>query len=219
MSAVAGLRGTGDWGTDERPKDFRENILFFNPNGEAPIFALSAKAGKRVVKDPEFAWWCEGNALVRIQTAAGVTASTDTLINVASLDPTATTLGANYGTATHLKPGDILMVEPATSAAETQAYAPEIIEVDNVLGDTQFTAKRGVGGSTAASIGATFLADTDWVGIRGRHGRAPRGRAQPDQVLQLYADLQEHVRTDGDCGQDEGADRRRVVERQEAQSL
>ncbi len=148
MSGVGGLRGTGDFGTDERPKDFRDNILFFNPNGEAPIFALTAKAGKRVVKDPEFAWWNEGNALVRLQVN-GAAATTDTLINVDTVDPTSTTLGANYGTATHLKSGDVLMVEPAADAA---VFAPELIEVDNVLSDTQFTARRGVGGSTAATI-------------------------------------------------------------------
>lgn len=148
MSGVGGLRGTGDFGTDERPKDFRENILFFNPNGEAPIFALSAKAGKRVVKDPEFSWWNEGNALVRLQVN-GAAAAADTLINVDTVDPTGTTLGANYGTATHLKPGDVLMVEPAADAA---VFAPELIEVDNVLSDLQFTAKRGAGGSTPAII-------------------------------------------------------------------
>jgi len=152
MSGVAGLRGTGDWGVDERPKDFRENILWFNPNGEAPIFALTAKAGKRVVKDPEFAWWCEGNALVRLQTTAPTYVAGDTVFTLASADPTATTLGANYGTATHLKPGDLLMVEPAV---ETATYAPEIIEVDNVLSDSQFTAKRGAAGSTAGAIGAS----------------------------------------------------------------
>lgn len=148
MSGIAGLRGTGDFGTDERPKDFRENILFFNPNGESPIFALSSKAGKRVVKDPEFSWWAEGNALVRLQIN-GAHASGDTVINVDTVDPTSTTLGANYGTATQLKPGDLLMVEPATDAA---VYAPEIIEVNTVLSDTQFTALRGAAGSTAASI-------------------------------------------------------------------
>ena len=158
MSGIAGLRGTGDFGTDERPKDFRENILFFNPNGEAPIFALSARAGKRVVKDPEFSWWNEGNALVRLQVN-GALASTDTLVSVDTLDPTSTTLGANYGTATHLKPGDVLMVEPALDAA---VYAPELIEVDNVLSDTQFSVKRGVGGSTAASI-----ADNLWLTLIG----------------------------------------------------
>lgn len=154
MSGIAGLRGTGDFGTDERPKDFREGILFFNPNGEAPIFALSAKAGKRVVKDPEFAWWSEGNALVRLRVSV-TAAATDTLITVDTLDPTGTTLGVNYGTATHLKPGDLLVVEPATSATESGTYAPEMLEVDNVLSDTQFTAKRGVAGSTAGSITST----------------------------------------------------------------
>lgn len=148
MSGIGGLRGTGDFGTDERPKDFRESILFFNPNGEAPIFALSAKAGKRVVKDAEFSWWNEGNALVRLQVN-GAAAATDTIINVDTLDPTSTTLGANYGTASHLKPGDVLMVEPAADAA---VFTPELIEVDNVLSDTQFTARRGAGGSTAATI-------------------------------------------------------------------
>lgn len=149
MSGIAGLRGTGDFVADERPKDFRSNILWFNPNGEAPIFGLSSKAGKRVVKDPEFAWWAEGNALVRLQVN-GSHASGDTLINVDSADPTSTTLGANYGTATHLKPGDVLMVEPATDQA---VFNPEFIRVENVLGDTQFTAARGVAGTTPATIG------------------------------------------------------------------
>ena len=54
MAAVAGLRATGDFGTDERPKDFREMILWRNPKGTAPIFALTARAKKRVSTDPEF---------------------------------------------------------------------------------------------------------------------------------------------------------------------
>jgi hypothetical protein len=44
------------------------------------------------------------------------------------------------------------MIEPATELA---AYAPEIIEVDNVLSDTQFVAKRGAAGSTAGTIAAS----------------------------------------------------------------
>lgn len=158
MSGIAGLRGTGDFGTDERPKSFREGILRFNGNGEAPIFALSSKAGKHKITDPEFAWWNEGNVLVRLQVN-GAHAAGDTLLNVDTADPTATTLGANQGTATHLKPGDVLMVEPATDNA---TYAPELIEVDNVLSDTQFTVRRGVGGSTAATI-----SDNIWLTLIG----------------------------------------------------
>lgn len=148
MSGIAGLRGSGDWGTDERPKSFREGILRFNPNGTAPIFALSSKAKKRSVTDPEFAWWAEGNVIIRLQMN-GAHLSTDTLLNVDSLDPTSTTLSANLGTATNLKPGDILLVEPATDSA---TFTNELIEVDDVLSDTQFTVRRGVGGTTAAAI-------------------------------------------------------------------
>ena len=148
MSGIAGLRGTGNWGTDERPKNFREGILRFNPNGTAPIFALSAKAGKKTVDDPEFSWWAEGNVLIRLQVN-GAAAAGDTLITVDSADPTASTMSANLGTATHLKPGDVLLVEPTSDNA---TFNHELIQVDDVLSDTQFTARRGVGGTTAATI-------------------------------------------------------------------
>ena len=42
--AIAGLRGSGDFATDERPKDFREMILFRRPNGQAPLTALLSRA-------------------------------------------------------------------------------------------------------------------------------------------------------------------------------
>jgi hypothetical protein len=149
MSGIAGLRGTGNWGTDERPKNFRESILFFSPNGNAPIFGLSSKAGKKTVDDPEFSWWAEPQTLVRLQVA-GALISTDTTVTVDSTDPTAQAAGANYGTATHLKPGDILLVEPASDNA---TFNHELLEVENVLSDTQFTVKRGAGGTSPASIG------------------------------------------------------------------
>lgn len=154
MSGIAGLRGTGDWGADERPKNFREGILRFNPNGTAPIFALTSKAGERTVDDPEYAWWCEGNVLIRLQVN-GALAAGDTVITVNSADPTITTMGANLGTATNLKPGDILLVEPT---ADNATFNHELIEVDSVISDTQFNARRGAGGTSAGSIGnSVFL--------------------------------------------------------------
>lgn len=154
MSAVAGLRGTGDWGTDERPKNFRESILFFQPNGTAPIFALTGKAGKKTVDDPEFAWWNEGQTLVRLHVN-GQLAAGDTVVTVDSADPTTATLGANYGTASHLKPGDLLLVEPS---ADNATFDHELVEVVNVISDTQFTVSRGAGGTSAATIAtASYL--------------------------------------------------------------
>lgn len=158
MSGIAGLRGTGDFGTDERPKDFRDSILRFNPNGDAPIFALTSRAKKKKTTDPEFAWWHEGNAIIRLQVNGALVAG-DTLITVDSADPTVSTLGANLGTATHLKPGDLLLVEPAADAA---TYDQEIVQVENVMSDTQFTVRRGAAGTTAASI-----ANDRWMTVIG----------------------------------------------------
>lgn len=148
MSGVAGLRGTGDWGTDERPKSFREKILFLDPTGDAPIFGLSGKAGKYTVDDPEYNWWCETHNHVRLQVNGALVAG-DTTITVDSSDPTASSMDGAYGTATHLKEGDLLMVEPAALSS----FDPEVVRVAQVLSDTQFVVARGANGTTPGSIG------------------------------------------------------------------
>src|SRR4249919_1191555 len=148
MSGVLGLRGTGNFATDERPKNFRDSILFRDPQGDSPIFALMGRTKKRTVDDPEFNWWDEPQDIVRLH-ANGVHALGATTIVVDSLDPSVSSPTLNYGTATHLKPGDLLMVEPLADAA---VFAPEVIEVASVISDTSFTAVRGAAGTTAASI-------------------------------------------------------------------
>lgn len=148
MPAVAGLRGTGDWGADERPKNFREMILFRNPNGTAPIFALMGRVQKQSTDDPEFAWWDEPNDLIRLQVN-GALASGDNIVVVDSADPSVAAPDNRWGQADHLKPGDLLLVEPAADAA---TFNHEIIEVSSVQGPTQFTVKRGAAGTTAAAI-------------------------------------------------------------------
>lgn len=147
MSGIAGLRGTGDWGADERPKSFRDGINFFSPDGDAPIFAMSGKAGKKSVTDPEFSWWAESNNLFRIQ-ANGALNSSDTTLTVDSADPTASTMTALYGTATHLKPGDLLLVEKTDQVN----FDNEIVMVDTVNSDTSLTIIRAQAGTSAANI-------------------------------------------------------------------
>ena len=148
MPAVAGLRGTGNFSTDERPKDYREMILWRNPNGSAPIFALSSKAKKRTVTDPEYNWWDEPNDLVRL-TVNGARTSSDGVITINSTDPSTAAPGNVWGLASHLKPGDQLLVEPTT---ETLAFTQEVVEVIEVISDTQFSVRRAQQGSTAATI-------------------------------------------------------------------
>lgn len=146
MAAIAGLRGTGDWATDERPKSFREYIMWRMPNGDTPITALTSKISKEVVSDPEFNWWDEPADILRLQVNGALVAA-DTTVVVDSTDPDTTTPNAVWGTALHLVPGDILMVEPAADAAP---FAPEYIRVTQVISATTFKVERGVGGGAAA---------------------------------------------------------------------
>lgn len=57
-SGIAGLRGTstGDYASDERPKSFREMILWRDPNGATPLTALMSRMKTEAVDDPEFSW-------------------------------------------------------------------------------------------------------------------------------------------------------------------
>jgi hypothetical protein len=54
MAGFLGMRGTGDWATDQRPKNWREVILHEYPNGSAPLTAVMSKLGSEKVDDPEF---------------------------------------------------------------------------------------------------------------------------------------------------------------------
>lgn len=143
MPSIAGLRGTGDWGTDERPKNFRETILWRQPNGMTPLTALLSKMGDESTDDPEFAWWEEQLDTIRIAETTGLAA------NVGS-----TTLTASGGGLYNLVPGDLLLVEKT----DQTTYDNEIVEVTAVASDTSATIARAQAGTTVAAIAAsTFL--------------------------------------------------------------
>jgi hypothetical protein len=138
--AFIGLRGTGDWGTDERPKNFRETILWRQPNGQAPLTALMSKMGDESTDDPEFAWWEEEMNTIRVLETTGLSSNTGS-----------TTLTASGGGLYNLVPGDLLLVEKA----DQSTYDNEIIEVSAVASDTSATVVRAAAGTTAAAIAAT----------------------------------------------------------------
>ncbi len=134
--AFAGVRGTGDWGTSERPQNFREYILWANPNGMAPLTALLAKAKKESTDDPQFHWWEEKLTPLRLSINYGTGyISTDATLTVDA-------------SALNLVEGDILQVEKA----EDSSYTNEFLEVSSVTSDTVFVVKRGAAGTTAAAI-------------------------------------------------------------------
>ena len=57
MAGFLGMRGTGSWATDQRPKNWREMILYLYPNGSAPLTAVLSKLSEESTSDPEYNWW------------------------------------------------------------------------------------------------------------------------------------------------------------------
>ena len=75
--AFLGMRGTGDWATDERPKGWRQGILRLYPNGAMPLTAILSKLGSKKVPDAEFNWWekmlpTQGGAVTGRYTNSGL---------------------------------------------------------------------------------------------------------------------------------------------------
>ena len=136
--AVAGMRGTGDWGTDERPKNFREMILWRDPNGSAPLTALMSKMRKETTDDPEFNWWEEELKPIRVKTAAVATTGQASVTLNTSEDADALDLVA----------GDVLLVEE--NPAASSSYLMEIVEVtSDPTASTTLAITRGAANTTA----------------------------------------------------------------------
>lgn len=78
MSTFLGMRGTGDWVSNQRPENWREAILYLYPNGSAPLTAILSMMKKESTDDPVFHWWTkklpvQGGAVTGIYTDADMT--------------------------------------------------------------------------------------------------------------------------------------------------
>lgn len=66
-----GMRGNGDWVSDDgtgkgtqRPMNWREQILYLYPNGQAPLTAILSMLSSEKVDDPQFHWWTQEQSAV-----------------------------------------------------------------------------------------------------------------------------------------------------------
>lgn len=153
MATIQGLRGTGDWATDERPTSFREYILWRDPNGDAPLQALMARMRSEGLTDPMFSWWEEELTPIRLQATAISTTG-------------ATTLTVGGGGGNKLVAGDVLMVENGDAtpfeSAPTAGANPftglEYLIVSSITSDTQVEVTRGqLGGGQARIITSAYV--------------------------------------------------------------
>ena len=76
--AFLGMRGTGDWATNQRPENWRETILYLYPNGDMPLVGIQSMMGSESTDDPHYHWFTkalatQGGAAAGVFTDAGLT--------------------------------------------------------------------------------------------------------------------------------------------------
>lgn len=58
--AVLGMRGTGTFSNVERPQNWRQGILLYFPNGDAPLTGFLSKMREQPTDDPQYHWFEKG---------------------------------------------------------------------------------------------------------------------------------------------------------------
>lgn len=187
---VSGLRGSDMVGTDERPKNFREAILWLDPNGMTPITALTARTTTETTDDPEFAWWEELQAPKKavLTAASGGTGGTDrTTFTVAATVDEANGVYA-ITAASQFKVGDLLRLFDTTGSEPTSygvAGSTEIVRVTAVSGNDLTITRNvadSVSGGTAGSVGVNVATPANWT-VQYIGSAYAEGSTSPDSVF------------------------------------
>ena len=174
-----GMRGTGDWVIGQRPLNWREQILYLYPNGQAPLTAILSMLGSEKVDDPQFHWWSQEQSAV-----AGAVAGVYTL-------PDLTAAYAGGGVA-----GDVVYVQITTALANRIRSGHQILlrdasdyrvdVVGKVTGVTRGTinsvlaVKLLENDDNSPGVGGHDLSDCDNFKIIGNIN--PEGGEMPDAI-------------------------------------
>ncbi len=186
MAAIQGLRGTGQFTNDFRPKNYREMFTLLEPNGSAPLNALLSMTSSEGTDDPEYKNFRDelpdrklsvnGAVASASTTAITVDAGNDNLFAVAgtiivnsetgevmrcTADSTATglTVERNIGGTSHtIADGAMLFI--AGSAYEEGASSPTGVSFDASVA-TNFTQIFRTSFQVTETLNATNLRTGD----------------------------------------------------------
>jgi len=134
VTAIAGLRGPGSFGTDFRPTNYRESYLLLEPNGSAPFTALLSMAQGEATDDSQFNVFRDElpDRVVKVNNTGGYNA-------------TATTITIDQDSESAFLVAGSLLCNPATG------------EVMRVTSDT---AQNGTSIAVARNLGTAAAAHT-----------------------------------------------------------
>ena len=131
MTAIQGLRGTGEFSVDFRPKNYRELFTLLEPNGTAPLQALLAMAASEETNDPEYKHFRDELPNRTVTVPTGVNSAATSIV-----------LGTDANNTPFVVAGTLLYNPATGETVRVTAY-------NN--GTNTATIVRGVG-STAAAI-------------------------------------------------------------------
>lgn len=156
-----GMKGTGDWATNQRPENWRQQLLRLYPNGSMPLTAILSMMKSRSTDDPIIHWWTKtlprqrakingvytDALLTSAYTGSGVDGATLYLKVVADTDPVLTIAQQ----ISHFRPGHQVLlrysqnyqvdVNAKVTAVNANAATPHIVVSlleadDNVTDDS-----------------------------------------------------------------------------------
>lgn len=163
VTPVFGMQGTGRWDSDERPENWRQELLRNYPRGSTPLTAIMSKAAKEVVGDPIFHWWEKD--LITNAGAIGVQSGdlTNIFTNQAMTTQYETTYGswnAAAGTVLHIKI-DATASDPVTNYVRvgSTVVLAQAADYRTCVRAEVISVDRGAGASSRITV-KTITADS-----------------------------------------------------------
>ncbi len=163
MAGIQGIRGTGEFSADFRPKNYRELFTLLEPNGNAPLNALLAMGSSEATDDPEYKNFRDElpERTLKINDGAGYNNSATSLTIDASDD---NKYAINGAIVVNSNTGEVMHVSADTTATT-------LVVVRNIGGTTftitdnddlfvaGFAASEGASTPTAISFDATVASN------------------------------------------------------------
>lgn len=131
---IIGLRDTSNFVTNQRPENWRQTLLLLEPNGMAPLTALTSLMKEESTDDPVFHWWEKELDDRRLQLGESPNGSGGNV---------AWTVVDSFKSAKIVKAGDILMVEQTGEFVRVAA---------DPTADNEVTVTRAVAGTAATAF-------------------------------------------------------------------
>jgi hypothetical protein len=157
--SIQGIRGSGQFNEQFRPRNYRELFTLLEPNGNAPLNALLAMTSAESVDDPEYRNFRDELPDRRLVTAASATnVATSITLTASDMNRYAIT-GA---TVCNIRTGEVMQVTAdttGTTLAVTRGIGAAGIAVNSgdALAIIGFAAQEGSGSPTSVSFDAELF--------------------------------------------------------------